>query len=298
MTAEQKKAGVVALVGRPNAGKSTLLNRLVGRKIAIVSDKPQTTRTRISGVLTLPKGQIVFLDTPGIHKPGYKLNRRMMTAVTDALAAVDLIMLVVDAASRTGAGDKFTVEMVRDAGTPAFLLLNKTDAISDKRKLLPVIEHYSTGNLFREIFPISARTGEGLDDVIANALDYLPAGPALYAEDELTDQPERLIVAELVREKVLRFTGDEIPFVSAVVTEHWEEHDDVTRIDCTILVERPSHRPIIIGKGGQRLKRIGTEARADIEELLGRHVFLALFVKVREHWRDDERILDELGIRG
>ena len=291
------KSGVVALIGRPNAGKSTLLNHLVGEKIAIVSSKPQTTRTRISGVLTRPAGQIVFLDTPGIHKPGYRLNRRMMSIVSDALATVDLILLMVDASVPMGGGDRFVLNMLKPGTTPAFLILNKVDAIADKSRLLPRIAAYTSEREFAEVIPLSALTGDGVELLIDKALEYLPEGPPLYPEDELTDQPERAIVAELVREKILEATGDELPYVTAVVTERWDESEEVTRIHCLIYVERSSHRAIIIGRGGALLKEIGSRARHDIERLLGRHVFLGLFVKVREHWRDDERTLDELGIQ-
>ncbi|HXG91257.1 MAG TPA: GTPase Era [Blastocatellia bacterium] len=293
-----KKSGVVALIGRPNAGKSTLLNKLIGEKIAIVSDKPQTTRTRISGVLTRPEGQIVFLDTPGIHKPGYKLNRRMMAIVTDALSTVDLILLMIDATEPMGAGDRFVLEMLKKVETRAFLIPNKVDAMRDKSKLLPLIDAYTKEREFAEVIPISALTGDGVETLVRKTFEYLPEGPPLYPEDEMTDQPERVIVAELVREKILQTTGEEIPYVTAVFTEAWEEAESITRISCVIFVERASHRAIIIGRGGQRLKEIGTAARRDIERLLGRRVFLSLFVKVREHWRDDERILDELGIQG
>jgi len=291
------KSGIVALIGRPNAGKSTLLNQLVGEKIAIVSSKPQTTRTRISGVLTRERGQIVFLDTPGIHKPGYKLNRRMMSVVSDALATVDLILLMVDATEPMGAGDRFVLNMLKPLSTPAFLILNKVDGLRDKSRLLPRIGAYTSEREFTEVIPISALTGDGVELLVDQALAYLPEGPPLYPEDELTDQPERVIAAELVREKILEATGDEIPYVTAVITESWEEAEDLTRINCLIYVERPAHRAIVIGRGGARLKEVGTAARRDIEKLLGRHVFLSLFVKVREHWRDDERTLDELGIQ-
>jgi GTPase len=291
------KSGVVALIGRPNAGKSTLLNKVVGQKIAIVSDKPQTTRTRISGVLTRAEGQIVFLDTPGIHKPGYKLNRRMMSIVTDALSTVDLILLMIDAAQPMGAGDRFVLEMMKRVETRAFLVPNKVDAVRDKTKLFPLIGRYASERDFAEVVPISALTGDGVELLIGKAFEYLPEGPPLYPEDELTDQPERVIVAELVREKILKETGEEIPYVTAVVTERWEEAEGVTRISCLIYVERPSHKAIVIGRGGARLKEIGTAARADIENLLGRHVYLSLYVKVRERWRDDERTLNELGIQ-
>ena len=295
---DKKRSGVVALIGRPNAGKSTLLNLVVGEKIAIVSDKPQTTRTRISGVLTRDTGQMVFLDTPGIHKPGYKLNRRMMAIVTDALTTVDLILLVIDSTSSFGAGDRFVLDMIKRVSARAFLVPNKVDRLQDKSKLLPMIEHYTREREFAEVIPVSALTGDGVELLIVKAFEYLPAGDPLYPEDELTDQPERAIVAELVREKILQTTGEEIPYVTAVVTEAWEEESELTRINCLIYVERGSHRAIVIGRGGARLKEIGTLARADIEKLLGRHVFLSLFVKVREHWRDDERTLNELGIQG
>jgi GTPase len=293
-----RKSGVVALIGRPNAGKSTLLNQVIGEKIAIVSDKPQTTRTRITGVLTRPKGQIAFLDTPGIHKPGYKLNRRMMAIVTDALSSVDLLLLIVDATKAAGSGDQFTLDMIKRVETPAFLLLNKVDALGDKKKLLPLIGRYSRERDFAELIPISALTGDGVELLVEKIFECLPEGPLLYPVDEMTDQPERVLAAELVREKILQVTGEELPYVTAVVTERWEDADAITRIHCLIYVERPSHRAIVIGRGGARLKEIGSAARVDIEKLLGRQIFLELFVKVRERWRDDERLLDELGIRG
>jgi len=293
---ENRKSGVVALIGRPNAGKSTMLNRLVGEKIAIVSDKPQTTRTRITGVLTKPEGQIVFIDTPGIHKPVYKLNRRMMSVVTDALSSVDLIVLLIDATQPMGRGDRFVLDMIRSTATTAFLLPNKVDLMRDKKQLLPLIEIYTREWEFAEVIPISALTGDGVELLIEKLFEALPSGPLLFPEDEMTDQPERVLAAEMVREKILQTTGDELPYVTAVFTERWEETAGLTRIHCLIYVERASHRAIVIGKGGARLKEIGTAARADIEHFLGRRVFLNLFVKVRERWRDDERLLNELGI--
>jgi GTP-binding protein Era len=295
---EKLKTGTVALIGRPNAGKSTLLNKVVGEKIAIVSDKPQTTRTRISGVLTRAEGQIVFLDTPGIHKPGYSLNRRMMSIVSGALSSVDLVLLMIDATKAMGSGDRFVLDMVKRVGTPAFLVLNKVDAMRDKSRLFPLIEAYAAEREFAEVIPISALKGDGTDLLVNKIFEHLPEGPMLFPEDALTDQPERAIASELVREKLLQVTGEELPYVTAVVTESWEETETVTRISFVIYVERASHRKIIIGRGGARLKEVGTAARADIEKLLGRHVFLSLFVKVREHWRNDERALDELGISG
>jgi GTPase len=287
---------VVALIGRPNAGKSTLLNRLVGEKIAIVSDKPQTTRTRITGVLTRPAGQIVFQDTPGIHRPIHKLNRRMMAVVTNALSSVDLIVLLIDATQPMGRGDRFVLDMIKSTPTTAFLLPNKVDLMRDKKQLLPLIEKYTEERAFAEVIPVSALTGDGVELLIEKLFEALPRGPLLFPEDEMTDQPERVLAAEMVREKILHVTGEELPYVTAVFTERWEETEGLTKIHCLIYVERASHRAIVIGKGGARLKEIGTAARADIEALLDRRVFLNLFVKVRERWRDDERLLNELGI--
>jgi len=293
---EDRKSGVVALIGRPNAGKSTLLNKLVGEKIAIVSEKPQTTRTRITGVLTRPEGQIVFLDTPGIHRPVHKLNRRMMAFVTDALSSVDLIVLMIDATQPMGRGDQFVLDMIKSSTTKTFLLPNKVDLMRDKTQLLPLIKRYTDESVFSEVIPLSALKGDGVELLVEKLFGELPRGPLLFPEDEMTDQPERVLAAEMVREKILRTTGDELPYVTAVLTERWEEIEGLTTIHCLIYVERASHRAIVIGKGGARLKEIGTAARADIEKLLGRRVFLNLFVKIREQWRDDERILNELGI--
>lgn len=291
------RSGYVALVGRPNAGKSTLLNRMVGEKIAAVSNKPQTTRHQIRGVITRPSGQIVLVDTPGVHQPGYLLNRRMMAAVHDALEGVDLVCLIRDASAATGNGDRFVLDMVKRTGKPSLLLLNKTDKIDDKRQLLPLIEWYSREHEWRGVVPLSARTGDQLEDLIKEFVENLPEREPIFEEDELTDQPLRALVAEMVREKVLRVTGEEIPYVTAVVTERYEEvSEELTRIYCAIYVERPSQKRIIIGKGGLRLKEIGTEARRDIERLLGHKVYLELFVKVEEGWRDSPRALSEMGI--
>jgi GTP-binding protein Era len=292
------KCGFVALAGRPNAGKSTLLNKLVGQKIAIVSDKPQTTRNRITGVLSRPEGQIAFIDTPGIHKPGYEMNRRMMAITVDALASVDLVLLVVDAAEPPGAGDRFSLDLVKGVAKPAFLVLNKIDRFKDKSRLLPIIGRYNSDYQFTEVIPLSALAGDGIELLVDKLFDSLPPGPRLFPDDTLTDQPERLMVAEIVREKVLQSTGQELPYVTAVVIEGWEERDTITRINCVVYVEKASERAIIIGRAGQKLKQIGSEARRDVELLLGRHVYLGLFVKVRERWRDDERFLDQIGIAG
>jgi GTP-binding protein Era len=290
------KSGFAALVGRPNAGKSTLLNALVGEHIAAVSAKPQTTRTRIQGIISRPAGQIIFVDTPGIHKPGYALNRRMMGVVAEALASVDVVLLLRDVTARFGAGERFTLDLVKRAGKPAFLLLNKIDLLKEKARLLPLIEQYRREHEFAEIIPISALTGDGQELLIKKLIEYLPAGPPLYDPETITDQMERTIVAELVREKVLDLTGEELPFATAVRTESWQEEPDATEIHCVIYVERESQKPIIIGRGGRMLKEVGIRARREIEKLLDRHVRLHLFVRVEEHWRNDPRTLDELGI--
>jgi GTP-binding protein Era len=292
------RSGYVALIGRPNAGKSTLLNRLVGEKIAAVSNKPQTTRHKIQGIVTRDDGQIVFVDTPGVHKPGHLLNRRMMAAVHDAILSVDLLVLMRDASVSTGNGDRFVLDLVKTSEKPAVLVLNKIDKIKEKGALLPLIEGYSKEYDFAEIVPVSALKGMAIDDLLGSIVKHLPPGKPLFAKDELTDQPTRMMVAEMVREKILASTGEEIPYVTAVVTEVFDETDpQVTNIYCAIYVERASQKKIVIGKGGSRVKDIGTKARADIEHLLGKHVFLKLFVKVVEDWRNRERDLDEMGIR-
>lgn len=291
-------SGYAALIGRPNAGKSTLLNRIVGEKIAAVSNKPQTTRHRIQGIYTDDKGQIVFVDTPGVHKPGHLLNRRMMAAVHDALMSVDVVVLMRDASVSTGNGDRFVLDLVKRSGKPAVLVLNKIDKVKNKAEILPLIEFYSKEYEFAEIVPVSALKGDSVDNLLSQILKHLPTGEPIFSEDELTDQPMRSVVAEMVREKILRSTGEEIPYVTAVVTERWDESDpEKLQIYCAIYVERPSQKGIVIGKGGSKLKQIGSEAREDIEKLLDRHVHLQLFVKVVEDWRNKERELDEMGIR-
>lgn len=291
------RSGYVALIGRPNAGKSTLLNRLVGEKIAAVSNKPQTTRHRIQGVITRDEGQIVLVDTPGVHKPGYLLNRRMMAAVHDALEGVDLVCLIRDATVPTGNGDRFVLDLVQKSEKPALLLLNKTDKIADKSKLLPLMEWYGGEYDWRAVVPLSALKGDMIEVLLKEMLEHLPLGEPIFEEDELTDQPMRQLVAEIVREKILRTTGEELPYVTAVVTEKFdEERADFTRIYCAIYVERSSQKRIIIGKGAERLKEIGTEARRDIEHLMGHRCHLELFVKVEADWRDKEHLLDDMGI--
>jgi len=293
---EKHKSGFAALIGRPNAGKSTLLNALVGEHIAAVSSKPQTTRTRIRGIVTRPEGQIIFVDTPGVHKPGYALNRRMMGLVADALQQVDVILLMRDATTSFGAGDHYTLDMVKEAAKPTFLLLNKIDLLKDKSRLLPMIEQYSREYDFAEVIPISAIKRDNQETLIKKLFERLPEGERLYDPEIFTDEIERNIAAELVREKILELTSQELPFTTAVRTEMWQEARGATEIHCVIYVERESQKPIIIGKGGQTLKQIGMKARHDIENLLGRHVRLHLFVRVQEHWRNDPSTLDELGI--
>jgi GTP-binding protein Era len=291
------RSGYVALIGRPNAGKSTLLNRLVGEKIAAVSNKPQTTRFKILGIVNQPQGQIVLVDTPGVHKPGYELNRRMMSAVHDALLGVDVICLIRDASVSTGNGDRFVLELVKQSDKPSLLLLNKTDRLADKSKLLPLIESYQHEHDWKAIVPISALKGDQIEQLLREMLNNLPEAEPIFSPDEFTDQPMRVLVAETVREKILESTGEEIPYVTAVVTERWEEvRDDFTRIYCAIFVERESQKKIIIGRGAQRLKQIGMRARSEIEKMLGHRCHLELFVKVEEDWRDQQHLLDEMGI--
>jgi GTP-binding protein Era len=292
------KSGLVAIVGRPNAGKSTLLNRFAGQKLAIVSDQPQTTRHRILAVRNAPAGQIVFIDTPGIHKPMHRMNERMVASATDAMREVDLVVLVVDASIPPGAGDRFVLELMKKAPAPSVLALNKIDRV-DKPRLLPIIDRYAKAAPFKAVIPISALKGEGVAALEAEIVGALPVGEPLYPEDYLTDQTERSLAAELVREKVLRHTHDELPFATAVVIDRFEEPAEpggVTRIFASILVDHDSQKPIVVGKGGDMVKRIGTEARRDLEEMLQGRVYLDLHVKVREDWRDDERLLREMGI--
>ncbi len=298
MSNKDFRSGYVAFIGRPNAGKSTLLNRLVGEKIAAVSNKPQTTRHKIQGIVSRKDGQIVFVDTPGVHKPGHLLNRRMMAAVHDAILNVDLLVLMRDASVSTGNGDRFVLDLVKNAEKPALLVLNKIDKIKAKSDLLPLIEGYSGEHEFAEIIPISALKGDAIDNLLTQIIKHLPVGDPIFGEDEMTDQPLRSIAAEMVREKILASTGEEIPYVTAVVPEVWDDSDpEITRIFCAIYVERASQKKIVIGKGGSRIKDVGTKARIDIEKLIGKKVFLKLFVKVVEDWRNRERDLDEMGVR-
>lgn len=289
--------GVVALVGRPNAGKSTLLNRILGQKVSIVSAKPQTTRNRIVGIHNdKDRGQIAFLDTPGIHKPLHKLNVRMMDHVTTSLREADVIALIVDASEDFGRGDQFVLDLMKQTeNTKRFAILNKADRLK-KPKLLPMIEKYSATGLFQEVVPISATTGDGVDHLIDVFFENMPEGEARYPTDDYTTQPERFFAAEIVREKLLKNTVDELPYTTAVSVDRWEEDEEknLIKIYATIVVERDSQKAIVIGKRGEMVKKIGTEARHELEATLGAKVFLDLHIAVHERWREDERFLGEL----
>ena len=293
------KSGFVSLIGRPNAGKSTLLNKLVGEKLAIVSDKPQTTRTRILGVRNYPDAQVVFLDTPGIHRPLHRMNVRMVDAAVQTITEVDVLGLVVDVTESMGRGDRYVFELVKNATAPVFLILNKIDLVK-KVRLLPLMDAYSKEGTFAEIIPVSASTGLNVDRLERLLIDRLPEGPALYPLDYLTDQPERVMASEIIREKVLQFTHAEIPFSSAVVVDRFEEPEGgpkgLLRLYCSIVVERESQKPIIVGRGGDMIKRIGTAAREELERFFSSRVFLDLHVRVKADWREDERVLRELGV--
>ena len=291
------KSGFVSLIGRPNAGKSTLLNRLVGNKLAIVSDKPQTTRNRIVGVKNCEAGQIIFTDTPGIHRPLHRMNVRMVDLAVEAARQADLVGLVRDASVPAGAGDRFVRGLLGKARIPVVLILNKIDRLA-KPKLLPMIDAARAAYPFVEIVPVSALDGTNVDRLERVLFDHLPEGEPLYPQDFVTDQPERFFVAEIVREKVLQSTRDELPFSTAVVVDRFEEPDagGLMRLYCSILVEKDSQKPIVIGRSGQMIKRIGSAARQDLEHFFRTRVFLDLRVKVRSLWREDERALDELGL--
>src|SRR6266511_3907664 len=292
------KFGHVSLIGRPNAGKSTLLNRLVGTKIAIVSDKPQTTRNRILGVRNYPDAQVVFLDTPGIHRPLHRMNVRMVDTAVDTIREVDVLCLVVDVTEPLGKGDRFVLDLVKDAKAAVFLVLNKIDLIK-KARLLPMMQQYSEMGTFAEIVPVSAASGDNVDRLERAILDRLPEGEALYPADYLTDQPERFFAAEIVREKLLQLTHAEIPFSSAVLIDRFEEPEHekgLLKLHCTIVVERESQKPIIIGRGGDMIKRIGIAAREDLEKFFDTKVFLDLHVRVKSEWREDDSVLHELGL--
>src|ERR1700756_3359603 len=296
-------SGFVCILGRPEAGKSTLLNARVGQKLAIISPKPQTTRNRIQGIIHLPKqgkrsgAQIVLVDTPGVHKPDSSLGRKMMVEVREALEACDLILLILDVTKKLGREDQFALQMAQQAKTPVFLLLNKIDLLKDKKRLLPLIADYQRLHDFKEVIPLSALKRDGLDLLLEKVVSALPVGPAYFPEDQLTDQPARFMAAEIIREQVLLDTKEEVPHATTVVLDQFEEGPKLTRIAATIYCERDGQKAILVGKGGQMLKKIGTAARHNIERLSGTKVFLELFVKVQPGWRDSRAFVDELDWR-
>jgi GTPase len=292
------RSGFVSILGRPNVGKSTLLNALVGEKVAIVTRKPQTTRNRIQGIVNVekkgkrPAGQIVLIDTPGVHKPINSLNKRMMKEVYDALEGCDLLLLIVDAGEKFGASDQFVLDVAKRTGLPCFLLLNKIDTIQ-KDRLLPLIAAYQALHEFKEIIPISALKEKGLDTLLDAIVRVLPEGPHFFPKDQITDQPERFLVAELIREQVLQFTSQEVPHATTVLIDKFEDGAKLTRIAATIYCEREGQKAIIIGKQGANLKKMGTYAREQIERMLGTKVFLEIFVKVQSGWRDSRDFVEE-----
>jgi GTP-binding protein Era len=290
-------SGFVSILGRPNVGKSTLLNSLIGTKVAIVADQPQTTRTAIQGVLTLPEGQIVFLDTPGIHRARSSLNKRMMLSVRDALDQRDLLLFVADATVRFTDADREALDLVKKSGTPVLLVLNKIDRVSDKSDLLPLLEKYRAAHDFVEYFPVSALQNAGLDELRSAILARLPQGPAYFPADHVTDQPERFLATELIREKIILETREEVPHSVAVVVDHWEERPKITRILATIYVEKEGQKGILIGAKGAMLKMIGTKARLEMELLFGKKIFLELHVKARANWRENKAFLNALDWR-
>ncbi len=305
-------AGFVAVVGRPNVGKSTLVNALVGQKVAIVSDKPQTTRNRILAVVNRPTGQLVLFDTPGIHKPEHRMNRRMVDVAVRSLDQVELVLWLVDMTQPYGPGDRYVCQALRRSGKPVVLGLNKIDA-AKKPRILTTIEQYRGLLPFVEIVPLSALTGDNVDLLGERLLAHLPEGPPLYPDDFLTDQPERFFVSEMIREQILHLTRQELPHSTAVVIDSFQDPQDepapgevadaptrapLVRIEASILVERDTQKAIVIGRGGALLKAIGSAARREIEAFLGTHVFLGLFVKVRSHWREDPHALEQLGLPG
>ena len=288
------KSGFVSIIGRPNVGKSTLLNRIIGEKIVITSDKPQTTRNRIQGIHNIPSGQIVFIDTPGIHTGHSRLNKSMMGVAMSAISGVDVLLLVVE--STTAADEKLVQDILTRVKTPVVLALNKVDLMQDKRVLLDRMAAWSRLHPFREIIPISAGDGDGVEHLVKTLSSYLPEGPPLFPDDILTDMPEKFIVAEMIREKVFRLTHDEIPYSTAVIVESFTERETgVVAITAAISLERATQKGIVIGKRGEMLKKIGTQARHDIERLLGTRVFLELFVKVEENWSERTSKLREFG---
>jgi GTP-binding protein Era len=297
------KSGFVTILGRPNAGKSTLLNALVGEKIAIVTYKPQTTRNRIQGIVNVPaqkgraKAQVVLIDTPGVHKTASRLDRQMMQELREALEGSDLILHIVDASRRFGPEEQFAIDLVKKSDTPAILLLNKIDAVKEKERLLPMIDEWRARYDYREIIPISALKKKGLGELLDSVVRNLSDGPAYFPADQVTDQPLRFMVAEIIREQVLLHTGEEVPYAATVVIERYEEGNRLDRIAAVIYVEREGQKAIVIGRGGSMLKKIGTTARVEIERMVGKKVFLELFVKVRPGWRESSEFIEGLDWR-
>lgn len=290
-------SGFVAIIGRPNVGKSTFLNHVIGQKIAIMSDKPQTTRNKIQGIYTTNDSQIVFIDTPGIHKPQSKLGDFMVDSALSTLNEVDAVLFMVNATQKRGKGDDFIIRRLQNVKKPIYLVINKIDQVKPD-DLLPIVDDYRQTLDFQEIYPISALKGNNVDELVDNLVTDLPEGPQFYPEDEITDHPERFIISELIREKVNQLTREEVPHSVAVVTERVKRQDEQkVQVSATIVVERNSQKGIIIGKGGKMLKRIGTLARKDIETLLGDRVFLELWVKVQENWKDRQTDLQSLGYK-
>lgn len=294
---EEHKSGFVAIVGRPNVGKSTLLNRIVGQKIAIMSDKAQTTRNKIQGIYTVPEAQIVFIDTPGIHKPKHRLGDFMVETAYSALREVDAILFMVSADQKRGKGDDFIIDRLKSMNSPVYLVINKIDTVHPD-ELLGIIEDYANQMTFAEVVPISATEGNNVERLMNVLVDQMPEGPQYFPDDQITDHPEYFIVSELVREKVLLLTRDEIPHSVAVVVDSMKrDENDKVHIQATIIIERDSQKGIIIGKGGKMLKQIGTKARQDIEHLLDDKVYLELWVKVQKDWRDKKVHLQDFGYR-
>jgi GTP-binding protein Era len=293
------KSGTVAITGRPNSGKSTLLNALIGQKISIVSDKPQTTRNRIIGIRTEDRGQIAFVDTPGIHKPAYLMNERMLRVVTGSLNEVDIVLLLVDASISFGAGESFALTLLRRSAAPAMLLINKIDKIA-KPRLLPIMERYGRELDFLEIIPASALTGDNLALLLDRLFHHLPEGEALFDPEQITDRTERFLTSEFIREKILEHTREEIPYATAVMIRRFDEsrreEGKIVVIEADILVEKKSQQGIILGAGGSQIRDVGTAARHEIEQLLGCKVYLGLTVRTVRKWRDDEAVLNELGV--
>jgi len=291
------KSGFVAIVGRPNVGKSTFLNRVIGQKIAIMSNTAQTTRNKIQGIYTTDESQIVFIDTPGVHKPKSKLGDYMVKSAMSALNEVDAVLFMVNATEKRGAGDNFIIDRLKDVKAPVYLLINKIDQVHPD-DLLPVMEQYQTALPWQAVYPISALEGNNVDDLLPGLVDQMPNGPQYYPADQVTDHPERFVVSELIREKIFMLTREEVPHSVAVEIESMKQKDeDHVHIEATIIVERPTQKGIMIGKGGSMLKKIGTMARQDIEHLLGSKVYLQLWVKVQPNWRDKSTLLKSYGYR-